>query len=655
MTTIELARALAAHGETTDAIKAYSLSLEQADGTAPDAELEAAVYLFENGEDYRISYTTFQSLYNRGHFQEELFDLMVGAFYAPNLKPQEKMYRRNCKLLAQYPYLFQKDFLPFEDLPVKLFPYDDNGYLPFDVRENRFGAYINPNHPVISQHFFSNLENPVLATDIFSQYELEYLNDNVRKSEWVARENHVYLHYTDWATFCSYLQCLDLRKLVKEEKIVFLIGEEITLYPIDFKARFGIDYSQCTVKPIGIREVTRLIWHTQLSSHNGGDFFNEVFYGHPNLLIFTSVMFDSVIEEIKNIQTFLREGKKGAFGVGDEPGAVRQLWRLKDPTDKDVLVYIYLSRFNHCQKLDHTARIAPALFFQPHFSVMNYEIRSAPNGKASLSSPQYEMIRNSPMYQGFRYIKTFTPLRRPTTSHAATIKFMNYMCKELDNNVVVDVMRTTLLNRGYLIDWQDRLYQDSRLVRFEDGKLNPKATFTALAAFLDLPYTESMTFCSNENGINPESYAGNARGFDPVTVYRTYDEFANETERYFIEYFLRDVYETYGFGFHYYDGAPVDEARANALIDKFTTIDHYIRNSQRGIIEKSILETGGEITPALVEEMCDGLMAECRAGRLNMIRLLQRSLYFINCNGQPLRMMPMLELDPALLEQPLYH
>ena len=44
-----------------------------------------------------------------------------------------------------------------------------------------------------------------------------------------------------------------------------------------------------------------------------------------------------------------------------------------------------------------------------------------------------------------------------------------------------------------MVDWQDRLFQDSVLVRFEDGKLNPKATFTALAAFLDLPYTKSMT------------------------------------------------------------------------------------------------------------------------------------------------------------------
>ena len=41
---------------------------------------------------------------------------------------------------------------------------------------------------------------------------------------------------------------------------------EIEQYPIDFKMRFGIDYSQYPVRPVGIREVNRLIWHTQLSS-----------------------------------------------------------------------------------------------------------------------------------------------------------------------------------------------------------------------------------------------------------------------------------------------------------------------------------------------------------------------------------------------------
>ena len=41
--------------------------------------------------------------------------------------------------------------------------------------------------------------------------------------------------------------------------------------------------------------------------------------------------------------------------------------------------------------------------------------------------------------------------------------------------------------------------------------------------------------------------------------------------------------------------------------------------------------------------------------RLKIAKSLLRGLRFVNRRGQPLRMMPMLEPDPALLEQPLYH
>ena len=89
------------------------------------------------------------------------------------------------------------------------------------------------------------------------------------------------------------------------------------------------------------------------------------------------------------------------------------------------------------------------------------------------------------------------------------------------------------LNRSYLIDPEQRLYMDSRLVRFEDGKLNPKATFTALAAFLDLPYTNSMAYCSmsSKKADSPEREII-AQGFDTANVYQPYDEFANDNERY---------------------------------------------------------------------------------------------------------------------------
>ena len=649
MDTIEIARRLAELGQTEEAQAAYSLVLQEAAERNPELELEAASYLFFSQGNYQVAYTAFVSLYNRGFYQTELMDLMTQAFYLPNAEDQKKRYARNCAALAKYPYLFREDFPDFEALPVQFFPFNDEGYIPFFKAEHRFGAYVNFNDPVIDRYFFRDLDKPVLARDVFSQYQLEYLNDNVRKSEWVGRENHIYLHYTDWTTFCAYLQCLELRPLLSEKKLVFLMEGEIEQYPIDFHARFGIDYAQYPVRPIGIGEVTRMIWHTQLAAHNGGDFFNEIFYGHPNLLSYESIMFD-------NIQKAVAEVKANWRRVDWlTPRLRRQLSRIKRPTDKDFLVALFLDRQDISGSLDHGSRIAPALFFQPHFSNMIYDIRESElKGAPMLYSEQYEAIRTSPLFHGFRYIKTFTPMRRITTSYAASVRFMlDREAQGEEVKVVPDVLAERLVNRSFMVDQWDRLYRDSVLVRFEDGKLNPRATFTALAEFLDLPYTESMTYCSSRKGIDPESLKGNARGFDPATVYRTYDEFANDEERAFLEYFLRDAYEYYGYDFHYYQGEPVDEAWIEQKIRGFTCLDGYIEKSYQDVVQsKEISFKNGE-TPIDVTAVAP--IPGYQSNRRRIADFLLRGLRFVNKQGQPLKMMKPLKLGPALLEQPLYH
>ena len=312
-TALDIARRMAELGERSHAVTAYTLALADARDRQPETELEAALYLFENGGNYKVAYDAFRSLYRRGFQRETLLELMTQAFYQPNIKLLKSRYEKNCRLLRKYPYCFQQDFPAFEELPLRFYPYDDQRYIPFTAETETFGEPLDLRHPVISRNFFHNLEKPVLAADVYSQYELEYLRDNVRKSEWVGRENHVYLHYTDWGTFCAYLQVLNLRPLLAEEKLVFLIGDEISQYPIDFQARFGMDYSQYPVKPIGIREIHRLIWHTQLSTHNGGDFFNEIFDNHPNLIAVESMMLYQLRKQVDRLRQFLSSGREITF------------------------------------------------------------------------------------------------------------------------------------------------------------------------------------------------------------------------------------------------------------------------------------------------------------------------------------------------------
>jgi len=667
MNTIEIARKLAALGQSQDAGRAYTLAIHQ--GCEPAEMLEAAAYILQSGGNYKISYLCFRDLYNAGYFREDILPLMTKVFYEPNIKLLQGRYERNCKLLKRYPYIFKKDFVPFEELPIQFFPYDDHaGYIPFDKDKEQFGEFINFKDTVISRNFFRDLEKPILADDVYSQYELEYLNDNVRRSEDVGRENHVYLHYTDWGTFCAHLQCLNLRRLLESKKLVFLIEDEVEQYPLDFKERFGIDYGTFDVQPIRLQEITRLIWHTQLSTHNGGDFFNEVFDYHPNLLVLPSVMLDDIEGKSANILDAFDKAPSlnDALDICKEwknPRLVEEMYRMKGRTLKDAMVALFLITDVATLGMDRAARIAPAVFFQPHFHNIVYQLRVDEANNTVLEAETYEEIRKSPIFQNFKYIKTFTPMRRFTTSHAATVRFMYASAleslkeKSEEVGIVSDAVSERVFNRSFMIDPEDRLYHDSILVRFEDGKLNSKATFTALAAFLDLPYTETMTYCSEGNVRDPH---GETKGFDPAPVYKTYDEYINDSERYFIEYFLRDAYQYYGYDFMYYDGKPVDEAKAIELIQNFSTVDHYIRETWKNYVAKMKISANGvrvaeEKEEEIQGEILDEYLREFERNRIANTKVLLEGLRFVNKNGQPLQFMRRLKPDPVLMVQPLYH
>ena len=647
MQPMEIGRRMAQLGQKEDAQKAYTVALAKEE-LSPMERFEAASYIFFSQGNYKTAYTALVDLYNEGHFRQDIMHLLTQAFYQPNEEELRQRYAANCAALTAYPYCFRRDFPDFDQLPLRFFPFDDQGFLPYDPAEDRFGSYVNFNDPVIDRYFFKDLEKPILAQDVYSQYQLEYLNDTIRKSEWIGRENHIYLHYTDWGRFCAHLPCLDLAPLLAQEKFVFLIGDQVARYPIDFAAEYGIDYSQYPVRPIGVQEVNRLIWHTQLSSHNGGDFFNEIFYGHPNLMSFESVMFDNISEQIKQTRERFYKHTLGNMRIH------QQLAAIKRPTEKDFLVAYFLTQPAMSQWLDPNSRIAPALFFQPHFGNIRYQLEVAEgDGYCALHSAEYEQIKRSPIFKGFKYIKTFTPIRRPTTSYAATVRFMVAQLGNPENPLKIeDAITGRILNRSYLREPDDRLLKDSALVRFEDGKLNPKAIFPVLATFLDIPYTESMTYCSSRLGLNPESLKGNARGFDPVTVYRTYDEYANDDERAFLEYFMRDIYQACGYDFHYYKGEPVDEAWVREKIGNFTTLNGYITRSLRECFD-GIRAKGTRMEND--EQESAWHMDALNQNRLRIAELLLKNPRFVTREGQPLRMIPVLQPDPALLEQPLYH
>lgn len=671
MTAIEIARRMAELGVLDKALEAYQFVLRQ--GTAAHEEqMEAACAILQLGGDYRIAYNAFLTLFGEGVYQNEILSILDGAFYEPNVQEQEKLYRRNCNLLMKYPYLFRKDFLPFEELPVRFYPYDDNGVLPFCVSEARFDPYINVNQPEIRHHFFGDLSKPILARDIFSQYELMYLRDNVRRSDWVGYENHIYLHYSDWGEFCAYLQCLDLKPLLEDQKFVFLIGEEEALYPIDFKERFGVDYSIYSAKPFQIREINKIIWHTQLSAHNGGDYFNEIFHEHPNLIGDTSILFPSLVEALELIQNAAYDirNSKGQEGWSEEmraafdPAVLDQLTSISRPTKKDVMVAYYLGKKECAAHLDRTARIVPALFFQPHFGRVENEWNVLDNGVIAITNHAENELRESGLMDGFPYIKTFTPLRRPTTSYGATVKFnwrqykLGIYHQEVDEaekekpRFFDDGLMRRMLNRSFMVAPGDPLYADSRIIRFEDAKLEPTASFTALAGFLDVPYTDSMTYCSDSSGRDPRGV-----GFSTEPVYRKYEKFFDNNERKLLEYMFSDVYRIYGYNYEQYDGEPMEPEQLEELLKQCKFALVFVKKTWLGNREKIGKQIGleGEALDQYIIDAVAKVFKSYRAKRRQIAHAFHKCTAFCNERGEWLVPMKLLELDPNLMESPIYH
>ena len=170
-----------------------------------------------------------------------------------------------------------------------------------------------------------------------------------------------------------------------------------------------------------------------------------------------------------------------------------------------------------------------------------------------------------------------------------------------------------------------------------------------------------MTYCSEKGEHDPgKDWEGYAYGFSLHSIYVTYDDFANDNERKYIEYFLRDAYNYYGYSFHYLSDDKVDEETVLSWMPGFTTMDSYIRDTWRKIYSAGKVlvngkETGETISNSLTEQMLNNRIENIHRNREFIARTMLAGLHFMNKRKQPLSLIPYLEPDPELLENPIYH
>ena len=233
MKPIEIAHRLIELNRHEEAAKAYEVAIKQG-GLAPQEALEAASGLVALGGDLVLAFRVLVLLYNREMFQNDILKIMTEAYYLPKVDSLKRHYQRNCRALEKYSHFTKRLFPQFETLPIRFFPFGGQEYVPFFVEDNEFGEFIDYGKDDNDLECIEGEDGSLLATDVYNQYQLKGLHGDLCSPDNEKAKVTVYLHYTDWLTFCSYLQILNFQNLLKDEKFIFLLEEEIIISPFDF-------------------------------------------------------------------------------------------------------------------------------------------------------------------------------------------------------------------------------------------------------------------------------------------------------------------------------------------------------------------------------------------------------------------------------------
>ena len=542
-----------------------------------ELQFEEAIELFDT-QNYYEAILKFIELYQKNYKKEEILNILDEACYNPNLKEMKENFENNIDIFEKYPFVIGRNSCNFESLPYRLYMLNETEFYIFDLKTKEFTEIYKIYDE--SEYFLKEMNSELFFENEWNQYKLKFLNENVRKSEDIAMDNHIYLFYDSFFSLSKLFLTMDCSNLLEEQKFVFIVGKENKTYPIDFYKVFGIDYSCYEKTRLKVDDIKRIIFGWKITNASGTSFLADILDFHPNLLTIPDVLMSyypkfykenlngkSVSEAISFLKNISDDDERKSFIMtildhknkefSGEISSEKFLLSLENclqekkyPTAKEWLIGIYLA-YSECHNREFYNRIIPAVFVYPHDDM--YYI-------SNINKEDINFYFN--IILQFSWHKIISIIRDPIPHAGSVIRFMTTThprARDEDGNILMDPLYcmgfAVILPKDFYFVKEHPLYKDMGVVRFEDLKLNPKATLTSLAEFLNIPLTDSMyrtTKCGLVNkGIDTAGVL--FEGFDPAPVYKTYTQYLSVFDKYRIELLLRHLFIDYGYHPRYYD------------------------------------------------------------------------------------------------------
>lgn len=551
-----------------------------------EKRFEQALKTFEMG-DTRDALLSLIVLYQEGYRKLQILEILNEACYEPNIEEMRENFRKNIELLKDYPFVLGNISCKFEELPYQIYMVSETEFYIFDKESESFTEIYRFDDGSQFDLHLKEIDSVLFLENEVNYSHLRFLNDNIRRSEDLGYDNHIYLFYSSFDDLAKLLLVTPLDQLLEEQKFLFLFGEKNRACPIDLERQFGIDYTKYVPQGLRVEDIKRIIFGWKIENFSGTSFLADIMDFHPDLLtipdcraysfydlyanqlkgktVSEAVSFLNGLPDTDDEKAFIYnmlyyQSETISKELSDELNRVSckeflnelalVLSGIEYPSAKEWLIGIYLAYSNcHGRKF---GRAVPALFVYPHDDMFYL---------ARIRRENIELYFS--IIQSFPYHKIIALIRDPVTQAGSLINYAingHPLAKDEQGEIRSDLFRSfafsAILPKDYYFPIDHPLYQDTAVIRFEDLKLNPEATFESMAEFLNIPVTRSMyctTWCGLErSGVTTENAVFD--GFDPAPVYKKYDQYLSLFDKYRIEILARNYMEAYGYRHKYYDG-----------------------------------------------------------------------------------------------------
>lgn len=565
------------------------------------------------------------------------------------------VYEANRKALLSYRFWREATLLPsFAELPIKPVRISQKKYAYWekDSKTLSRGLVISRTEHV-EKPFFQDLDKPLLVENEMNVCHLEYLYDNVRRSEDYGGDNHIYLSYDNINEFLLFLCVEDITGYLSMEKFIFLFGEQKEKeYPMDLQKCFGIDYTDAKPTPIRVEEIQRIFVNRFWFPCVGNSFFMGLLDCHKDILsikgfglsdfvfIYRNALCDRTVLEVQKSYfdntmddlTFksFSEIFSGCCWIGKTPCPSPAPEHFFDcllkcfkndykPKEEEWLKGIFLA-YSMALGREFKGRISPAIKYETHF-ILYFPDENKRN--------EYTMgfIRK------FKYRYNMVPIRyfiiARTSMADKWMKEGRFANGRLGHRL--GWMYNRLIDESRSLDQKYNSLYKNVLLRFEDFKLYPKASIVSLCEWLDIPWDDVLMKIT-ANGVEYMAFGTGA--FDPAPLYKRYYNVCNPFDYYRIELVMSKYWKHFGYEPIFYKG---DKIYTKAEIKKMFEIPFQFEQYVKDEKEKTKIPTIRKRMYELVEK------------RLN------EGDEFLDAQGKEMVPIPWLRPKMELVNGELYH